>query len=200
MGLHQAGIPGPPFGVKTQNASFGITVSNGHSEEAVLRLLYKEIIRYNSEGVELTYRGGFKDIDFVDPEKVERYRNKPYYEYTPGRFLKVTLIPYDDYSNHGVKMVPVDLHNDDELYRATRAVSAVFEHDIKLINVNYYKYVLGFGSVGDDFDRRDRSEDDDPYCQEVTMEQMQHLLELHNRLLAEGRIDGGFSLVGNCCS
>lgn len=150
-------------------ASFGIIVSS-HNDGEILRLLYKEVIRYDLDGKELV------DHSVSDFE-------------IANHFSKVVLIPYDDYKVDGRAPTPIECSNDDELYDAHH--TAAHWDNIEFINVYGCRYVLGFGSVGDD---------DSAYQVDISIVDMKKLKDLHDRLVAEGRISGGYSLVGNCCS
>ena len=169
-------------------ASFGIAVSD-HEHEPVLRLLYKEVIRYDREGVELEDRTVFTDLTFVPDDNPEHSDREWYY---PGKYSKVIMVPYTDYHQDDGTLPPLEVTNEDELYEAASPVDAWWDHDIRLISVYSCKYVLGFGSVGND--------DDGIYHTPVSPQRMIELLKLHDRLLAEGRIPGGYAMVGNCCS
>lgn len=152
-------------------ATFGIIASGG-DQIGLRRLLFREIIRYDLEEKELTDRTIF--------------------DFNIDELSGVVLIPYDDYTINNRAPTPI-YPSFDRLYEIK--FMGIKWGDIEIISSCACDdtYVLGFGSVGDDnYDYK--------HLVGVSASDMKKLQELHDRLLAEGRISGGYALVGNCCT
>lgn len=158
------------------SVSFGAIVCKHNDTDALARLLYREVIRYDMDDQELPDRS-LNNVG-KDLERLEE------------NFSRMVFIPYDDYTNPEVSVAkPFEACSEDDAYDIG-SHGVIFEHGITLEDVNRCHRCLGWGTMHYDAHKNIY----------VSEEQVMQLLALTQRLRKEGRWDGTFGLVRNCCS
>lgn len=108
-------------------------------------------------------------------------------------YHSLTFYPHEDYTLDGRAPEPVEVSSDDEFVDAQNLSfqEARFGPHIKLTRYCCYN-ILSIAEVGDAMNLR--------YLEPISPELMAELQTLSERLQREGRIKGGFVMMGNCCS
>lgn len=160
-------------------SSFGIDICDHGDIYLIFKLLYKNICWKDNIKIEYDLKNLFDNIgNYLD--------NKT----TPFGIDIDTIefIPYDDLQK---KITKLKINNLIDIIKFVDDMPHIYFGNISLIDIGGCHTILGF----------DYNSNNDNTCKiHVSIEEVKELQVLHNKLLKQGRIKGGFILVQNCCS
>jgi hypothetical protein len=161
-------------------ASFGIHIADHNDINLIFKLLFKNIW-YWKDNIKIDYELNIL-FDHLDKST------------TPFEIDidSIEFIPYDDYLSNGKQLNKIIINNIDDFENFFNDIPNNITFDnIQLLSTGGCHTTLGFGSVSIYANNNKVP---------ISIKQMIDLQILHNKLLEQGRIDGGYVLAGNCCS
>ena len=162
-------------------SSFGIDICDHGDIYLTLKLLYKNICWKDNIKIEYDLKNLFDNIDNYLDNKTTPF----------GIDIDtIEFIPYDDYlqNENQKKITKVKINNLIDIIKLEEDMPYIYFGNISLINMGGCHTILGF-DYNNEYNRKIH----------VSIEEMKELEILHDKLLEQKRIKGGFILVQNCC-